>query len=108
MNPQQANIEFVRGNVELVALSQVEGRIAAEGALPLSSRCFCAWFQGKSGAVLTLAIISWRWKKGSIYSGFSARLQRMYIKLRMMTQRNVFVFIKQPSEIKSVRVTGLK
>ena len=34
MNPQQANIAFVRGEVELVALAQIEGRIAAEGALP--------------------------------------------------------------------------
>ncbi|WP_035611169.1 ornithine decarboxylase, partial [Edwardsiella tarda] len=33
MNPQQANIAFVRGEVELVALAQIEGRIAAEGAL---------------------------------------------------------------------------
>ena len=32
MNPQDANTEFVRGNVELVSLAKAEGRIAAEGA----------------------------------------------------------------------------
>ncbi|AOV98190.1 ornithine decarboxylase SpeF [Edwardsiella hoshinae] len=41
MNPQQANIEFVRGNVELVALAQAEGRIAAEGALPYPPGVLC-------------------------------------------------------------------
>ncbi|UCQ57837.1 ornithine decarboxylase SpeF [Edwardsiella piscicida] len=41
MNPQQANIEFVRGNVELVSLAQAEGRIAAEGALPYPPGVLC-------------------------------------------------------------------
>ena len=34
MLPQEANIAFVRGEVELVAVEKIEGRIAAEGALP--------------------------------------------------------------------------
>ena len=38
MNPQDANHEFIRGNVELVRLSEAEGRVAAEGA-SLSSGC---------------------------------------------------------------------
>ncbi|RFT05196.1 amino acid decarboxylase, partial [Edwardsiella anguillarum] len=41
MNPQQANIAFVRGNVELVSLAQAEGRIAAEGALPYPPGVLC-------------------------------------------------------------------
>ncbi len=41
MNPQQANIAFVRGEVELVALAQIEGRIAAEGALPYPPGVLC-------------------------------------------------------------------
>ncbi|EOV3323815.1 ornithine decarboxylase, partial [Edwardsiella piscicida] len=41
MNPQQANIEFVRGNVELVSLARAEGRIAAEGALPYPPGVLC-------------------------------------------------------------------
>ena len=35
MLPQEANIAFVRGEVELVAVEKIEGRIAAEGALPI-------------------------------------------------------------------------
>ncbi|CAO97896.1 ornithine decarboxylase [Erwinia tasmaniensis] len=41
MNPQDANIEFIRGNVELVAVSEAAGRIAAEGALPYPPGVLC-------------------------------------------------------------------
>lgn len=41
MNPQAAQIEFIRGNVELVPLSQAQGRIAAEGALPYPPGVLC-------------------------------------------------------------------
>jgi len=41
MNPQDANIEFIRGNVELVRLSEAEGRVAAEGALPYPPGVLC-------------------------------------------------------------------
>ncbi|VTM59451.1 ornithine decarboxylase [Klebsiella pneumoniae] len=41
MNPQDANHEFIRGNVELVRLSEAEGRVAAEGALPYPPGVLC-------------------------------------------------------------------
>ncbi|WP_168403955.1 ornithine decarboxylase [Erwinia amylovora] len=41
MNPQDANIEFIRGNVELVPISQAAGRVAAEGALPYPPGVLC-------------------------------------------------------------------
>jgi len=34
MTPQEANFELVRGHCELVRLSEAEGRVALEGALP--------------------------------------------------------------------------
>jgi ornithine decarboxylase len=42
MNPRAANLEFVRGHVELVPLEQAEGRTAAEGALPYPPGIICA------------------------------------------------------------------
>lgn len=42
LSPQQANIEFVRGNIELLPLSKLKGRIAAEGALPYPPGVLCA------------------------------------------------------------------
>ena len=41
MNPQEANFEFQRNKGELVALDEVEGRIALEGALPYPPGVLC-------------------------------------------------------------------
>ncbi|MFC3394561.1 ornithine decarboxylase [Brenneria rubrifaciens] len=41
MLPQDANSAFVRGNIELVPISEAEGRIAAEGALPYPPGVLC-------------------------------------------------------------------
>ncbi|WP_372872798.1 ornithine decarboxylase SpeF [Shewanella sp.] len=41
MNPQEANLAFVRGKAELVPLSEIEGQIAAEGALPYPPGVLC-------------------------------------------------------------------
>ncbi len=41
MNPQDANQAFIRGDVELVRISEAEGRIAAEGALPYPPGVLC-------------------------------------------------------------------
>lgn len=41
MNPQDANREFIRGNVELVPIAEAQGRIAAEGALPYPPGVLC-------------------------------------------------------------------
>ncbi|MFS9769850.1 ornithine decarboxylase [Enterobacter chuandaensis] len=41
MNPQDANQEYIRGNVELVRIRDAERRIAAEGALPYPPGVLC-------------------------------------------------------------------
>ncbi|HHA2009043.1 TPA: ornithine decarboxylase [Enterobacter mori] len=41
VNPQDANQEYIRGNVELVRIRDAEGRIAAEGALPYPPGVLC-------------------------------------------------------------------
>ncbi|UMX70593.1 hypothetical protein MJ585_23645 [Klebsiella pneumoniae] len=59
MNPCGCQIhEFIRGNVELVRLSEAEGRVAAEGARRIRRAC-CAWCPARSGrrrAALFLAL----------------------------------------------------
>ncbi len=52
MNPQDANHEFIRGNVELVRLSEAEGRVAAEGAAVSAGRAVRGARRGLGGAVL--------------------------------------------------------
>lgn len=41
LNPRDANIEFVRNKVELVPLTDIVGRVAAEGALPYPPGVLC-------------------------------------------------------------------
>lgn len=41
MNPQEANMAFVRGEIELLPLSRAEGRIATEGVLPYPPGVLC-------------------------------------------------------------------
>lgn len=61
MNPRDANHEFIRGNVELVRLSEAEGRVAAEGRCRIRRAC-CAWCPARSGAAPCCAISS-RWRR---------------------------------------------
>jgi len=77
MNPQDANSEFIRGNVELVRLSLSEGRIAAEGALPYPPGVLCVvpgevW--GSAALRYFLAL-----EEGvNLLPGFSPELQGVY------------------------------
>jgi ornithine decarboxylase len=79
MNPQAAQIEYVRGNVELVPLTKAEGRIAAEGALPYPPGVLCVvpgeiW----GGAVLKYFLAL---EEGiNRLPGFTPELQGVYLK----------------------------
>ena len=78
MNPQDANIQFVRGNVELIPLVKAEGRIAAEGALPYPPGVLCVvpgeiW--GGAAQRYFLAL-----EEGiNLLPGFAPELQGVYI-----------------------------
>ena len=78
LNPQEANYAYLRGEVELVALPQAEGRIAAEGALPYPPGVLCVvpgeiW----SGAVLRYFTAL---EEGiNLLPGFAPELQGVYI-----------------------------
>ncbi|EAP0943009.1 ornithine decarboxylase SpeF [Salmonella enterica] len=78
MNPQDANSEFIRGHAELVRLSEIEGRVAVEGALPYPPGVLCVvpgevW----SGAVLKYFLAL---EDGiNQLPGFAPELQGVYI-----------------------------
>ncbi|HDP0318184.1 TPA: ornithine decarboxylase SpeF [Salmonella enterica subsp. enterica serovar Concord] len=78
MNPQDANADFVRGHAELVRLSEIEGRVAAEGALPYPPGVLCVvpgevW----GGAVLKYFLAL---EEGiNQLPGFAPELQGVYI-----------------------------
>ena len=79
MNPQAAQIEFIRGNVERVPLADADGRIAAEGALPYPPGILCVvpgeiW----GGAVLQYFLAL---EEGiNRLPGFTPELQGVYLK----------------------------
>lgn len=78
INPQEANMAFVRGDVELLPLSEAEGRIAAEGALPYPPGVLCVvpgevW----GGAALRYFLAL---EEGlNVLPGFSPELQGVYV-----------------------------
>lgn len=78
LEPQAAHFEFIRGNAELVALENAEGRIAVEGALPYPPGVLCVvpgevW--GGSVQKYFLAL-----EEGiNRFPGFSPELQGVYI-----------------------------
>lgn len=79
MNPRDANLEYFRGNVELVPLEEAEGRIAAEGALPYPPGVLCVvpgevW----GGAALKYFLAL---QEGiNTLPGFTPELQGVYLK----------------------------
>ncbi|OAT34767.1 ornithine decarboxylase [Proteus myxofaciens] len=92
LSPQQANIEFVRGNIELLPLHQLPGRIAAEGALPYPPGVLCAvpgeiW----DGAVLryfqALEITL------NQLPGFSTELQGVYIYDNNEGKKQIYAYV---------------
>ena len=78
MNPQDANIEFIRGNVELVPLCKAEGRIAAEGALPYPPGVLCVVPGEVWGGAVQRYFLAL--EEGiNLLPGFSPELQGVYI-----------------------------
>lgn len=78
MKPQQANIEFVRGNVELIALEKITNRIAAEGALPYPPGVLCVVPGERWGGAVQKYFLAL--EDGiNLLPGFSPELQGVYL-----------------------------
>ncbi|WP_428944113.1 ornithine decarboxylase [Pantoea sp. FN060301] len=77
MNPQDANIAFIRGDVELVPVAQAEGRIAAEGALPYPPGVLCVVPGERWGGAVQRYFLAL--EEGlNLLPGFSPELQGVY------------------------------
>ncbi|MEA9391685.1 ornithine decarboxylase [Acerihabitans sp. TG2] len=77
MNPQEANMAFVRGDVALVPLSEAEGRIAAEGALPYPPGVLCV-VPGEVWGGAALRYFMALEEGLNLLPGFSPELQGVY------------------------------
>ena len=77
MNPQDANSEFIRGNVELVRISDAQGRIAAEGALPYPPGVLCVVPGEVWGGAVQRYFLALE-EGVNLLPGFSPELQGVY------------------------------
>ena len=77
MNPQDAHSEFIRGNVELVRISEAEGRIAAEGALPYPPGVLCVVPGELWGGAVQRYFLALE-EGVNLLPGFSPELQGVY------------------------------
>ena len=77
MNPQDANREFIRGNVDLVRISEAEGRIAAEGALPYPPGVLCVVPGEVWGGAVQRYFLALE-EGVNLLPGFSPELQGVY------------------------------
>lgn len=77
MNPQDANMAFIRGNVELVPIAKAAGRIAAEGALPYPPGVLCVVPGEEWGGAVQRYFLAL--EEGlNLLPGFSPELQGVY------------------------------
>ncbi len=78
MNPQEANFAYLRGEVELVALRDAEGQIAAEGALPYPPGVLCV-VPGEIWGGAVLRYFATLEEGINLLPGFAPELQGVYI-----------------------------
>lgn len=104
MLPQAANYELVRGNGELIPLSEAEGRIALEGALPYPPGVItCVPGEIWEGVVLKYFLALE--ELVNRLPGFTPELQGVYIEEGKGGRRQVFGYVLKKERAKEL---GLK
>jgi len=92
MNPQDAHNEFVRDNIELVAIADAEGRIAAEGALPYPPGVLCVVPGELWGGAVQRYFMAL--EEGiNLLPGFSPELQGVYIEKKPVGWKRVMGYV---------------
>ncbi len=94
-NPQDANVEFIRDNVELVPIGQAEGRIAAEGALPYPPGVLCVVPGEVWGGAVQRYFLALEEGINRL-PGFSPELQGVYIEKKDHGWKRIFGYMIKP------------
>jgi len=95
MNPQDANYAFIRGQTELVKLSDAEGRVAAEGALPYPPGVLCV-VPGEIWGGAVLRYFQALEEGINLLPGFAPELQGVYVEEHDGRKQVWCHVIKQP------------
>lgn len=92
MNAQDAHSEFIRDNVELVPVSQAEGRIAAEGALPYPPGVLCVVPGELWGGPVQRYFMAL--EEGiNLLPGFSPELQGVYVEKKPVGWKRIMGYV---------------
>ena len=92
MNPQDANIQFIRDNIELIPIAKAEGRIAAEGALPYPPGVLCVVPGEMWGGAVQRYFLAL--EEGiNLLPGFSPELQGVYIEKGDVERRRILGYV---------------
>lgn len=92
MDPREANLEYVRGNSELVALEQAEGRTAAEGALPYPPGVLCV-VPGEVWGGAALKYFLALQESINCLPGFTPELQGVYLRVESDGRTRVYGYV---------------
>lgn len=92
MLPQDAHIKFVRNDVELVSLDNIEGRIAAEGALPYPPGIICIVPGERWGSAVLEYFKTWE-EVITMLPGFAPELQGVYSQEDEHGQPRVYAYV---------------
>lgn len=106
MSAQQANFEFMRGNAEYIPLSEAEGRIALEGALPYPPGVICCvpgeiWGGAVKAYFEALAVGVNR------FPGFAPELQGVYLETNEDGEKRIWVNVLKESRRRELEAAGL-
>src|SRR5471030_2876903 len=92
MNAQDAHSEFIRDNVELVAIGDAEGRIAAEGALPYPPGVLCVVPGEVWGGAVQRYFMAL--EEGiNLLPGFSPELQGVYVEKKTIGWKRIMGYV---------------
>lgn len=92
MNAQDAHSEFIRDNVELVAIGQAQGRIAAEGALPYPPGVLCVVPGEIWGGAVQRYFMALEEGINQL-PGFSPELQGVYIEKKPVGWKRIMGYV---------------
>lgn len=92
MLPKDAHIKFIRNQVELVPLDKIEGRIAAEGALPYPPGIICIVPGEKWGGAVLEYFKTWE-EVIAMLPGFAPELQGVYSQEDETGQPRVYAYV---------------
>ncbi|MFZ4835383.1 ornithine decarboxylase SpeF [Rouxiella sp. Mn2063] len=92
MNPQDAHSEFIRDNVELVAIADAQGRIAAEGALPYPPGVLCVVPGEVWGGAVQQYFLALEEGINKL-PGFSPELQGVYVEKKPVGWKRILGYV---------------